>query len=728
MSDALGKAQVVIRATLDQLDTDLGDAKKKTDSAAKKMAAGASEAFQKLGKVGLGAFAGAAAAGTAALGAIGLAGFKLAKDASAYVAVENAFADMSEGYVSGTNEILASIADVTGGMVDHQGIMADMGLMYAQTGKSLENWEDTYVNMWERSAQIARAKGLDVEDVQHKVSQAVATGNMQMLRNIGIMPDVSGAYEEYAQSVGRGVTELTEAEKAQVRYNTVMAATDATFGEITVGAATFTDHMQKMQVFANNLALDIGKRLEPLLASLAENLFPLLTLAVDRLMPHLDSLLDWVGSILPRLADGIASMIDILADFFWMLDIGIDPLKAIKMALLALFGPDNPVAAGVAEMVDMFFFAVDAGAGLELGIRNMVGTFLHLIGVSDDMADILFAIFNVVQDIVSPIAQWVSENVKLQDALMGLGVAMAVAAALIVGPVLLAVGKIILTFAVVTAIVAALRAAWENNFLGIRDVTATVWGFIQTFIPAAIHTVRQIITTVVTAIQTFWSNHGDKIKETATRMWEAVVAVFEWFKVQFSMIFEAFALAFEGDWRGFGEKLREVWDRAWQLIKEVGERAWQAIRDFFTNTDWGSIGLSILEGIAKGITGGLAIIGNAAKNAAKSAYDAAMGFLRSDSPSKLFEDVGGTIPSGLSVGITSGAQEAVRAAEQMLGRLVNASQRELSYAAPPSAVLAAAGSGGTGSVTVQVHVDKVGDDMDLEMLARRIAQVIQRRG
>ena len=56
----------------------------------------------------------------------------------------------------------------------------------------------------------------------------------------------------------------------------------------------------------------------------------------------------------------------------------------------------------------------------------------------------------------------------------------------------------------------------------------------------------------------------------------------------------------------------------------------------FKKHDWGTIGKDILVGIAKGITNAVGIIADAAKNAAKSAFEAAKDFLEIKSPSKLF--------------------------------------------------------------------------------------------
>ena len=72
----------------------------------------------------------------------------------------------------------------------------------------------------------------------------------------------------------------------------------------------------------------------------------------------------------------------------------------------------------------------------------------------------------------------------------------------------------------------------------------------------------------------------------------------------------------------------------------------------FKKHDWLSIGGDIIRGIASGITNAVGTIVEAAKNAAKSAFDAAKEKLGIASPSKLFRyGIGQYIPEGMALGI-----------------------------------------------------------------------------
>lgn len=74
----------------------------------------------------------------------------------------------------------------------------------------------------------------------------------------------------------------------------------------------------------------------------------------------------------------------------------------------------------------------------------------------------------------------------------------------------------------------------------------------------------------------------------------------------------------------------------------------------FTSHDWGSVGSNLISGIAKGITGAAGRVAEAAKSAAKRAYEAAKDFLGINSPSKLMRDmIGKNMIAGMETGIVS---------------------------------------------------------------------------
>lgn len=90
------------------------------------------------------------------------------------------------------------------------------------------------------------------------------------------------------------------------------------------------------------------------------------------------------------------------------------------------------------------------------------------------------------------------------------------------------------------------------------------------------------------------------------------------------------------------------------------------IKAKFTEFDWSSLGTSIIQGIKNGISSATGLIKDAAKAAAKAAYDSATSFLKVNSPSKLFrDDVGKPIPEGMALGIENNTDYITKAMDDL---------------------------------------------------------------
>jgi len=230
--------------------------------------------------------------------------------------------------------------------------------------------------------------------------------------------------------------------------------------------------------------------------------------------------------------------------------------------------------------------------------------------------------------------------------LTALGVAIATAVIPAIASVVTAIAPVVGAFLLAVAVAAALREAWENNFLGIRD-----------FVTAAMEWIKNAITTVLTAIQDFWSKWGDDI-----------IAIVNRFIGFFKEIFAAFQAAFEGDWRAFGEHLRAAFDQAVENIKEL----WQSLKSWFASIDWGEVGRNIISGIANGISAAAGWLADAARDAARAALESAKGFLGIRSPSKVFEEVGRQTMAGWARGIEMSSRLPAMRTREVAGGMVGA--------------------------------------------------------
>lgn len=231
-----------------------------------------------------------------------------------------------------------------------------------------------------------------------------------------------------------------------------------------------------------------------------------------------------------------------------------------------------------------------------------------------------------------------------------------------IGTIVGVIGAITAPVWIVIAVIAALIAvgyllyqAWVNNWGGIQEKTQIAIDFVKGLIAAGMQFISDLTSGKLGWMSQLWNNTLGFIQgyiQNAVAFWKA--------------IFAAFHAASEGDWYTFGAKIREavnlmvtnilnLFKTAWENTKIIFSMMVTNIIAFFRDTDWGSVGGNIVQGIANGIRNSLDWIMDAAIEAAQAALDAAKGFLGIQSPSKVFEmQVGWQMAAGTALGWENG--------------------------------------------------------------------------
>lgn len=104
-----------------------------------------------------------------------------------------------------------------------------------------------------------------------------------------------------------------------------------------------------------------------------------------------------------------------------------------------------------------------------------------------------------------------------------------------------------------------------------------------------------------------------------------------------------------------GKILTNIIESVKNLPKELSKKATSAIRDMkttFKNVDWGSVGMNVVKGIAKGVGDFAWILVDKMTGLAQKAWEGVKDFFGIHSPSRLMRDtVGKMIPAGITVGL-----------------------------------------------------------------------------
>lgn len=208
------------------------------------------------------------------------------------------------------------------------------------------------------------------------------------------------------------------------------------------------------------------------------------------------------------------------------------------------------------------------------------------------------------------------------------------------------------------------------------------YSFVSGRIETIMGGLRTIVDNVLQAISGFWERNGEAIK-TIVGNWLGIVETI--FRTTLDVILglvEFWILLLSGDFEGAGETLKGIVTTLWDGIREIFRLQLDTIRTLVTDIDWAELGRNIIEGIANGISGAVGVIANAARDAARSAYEAAKSWLGISSPSRVAEQ---RIGKPFAQGIAAGIEEELRAITAGVGSGLNGMMGGLAMQTAPAA-------------------------------------------
>lgn len=428
---------------------------------ASKVLQGVGANMQTIGKIALG---GLGTAATAVAG-LGVAVTKLAMDAAPLQQIESAFAGLAESAGSGMDEMLAALQQGSAGMVTNRDLMLSFNKAAQLVG---QDFAVQLPDAMQYLGKVSAATGQDMGFLLDSLVVGVGRLSPMILDNLGIQVSLAEASEEAAKMFGVEAGELTKAQQQAGMMNVVLAKLATNTASMPDVAGSAAAGIANLGVMFQNTKDEIGTAFLPILGEA----LGIISQLAEQFLPPLLEKVQQLGELLLPVAEAIS-------DFVGRILAGQDPLTSFKVLLMELLPPD--LFFKVLEIID--------------GIEQFVGK---------------------VTEVFAPIAAWIGQNVQLSDVLIALGATIAAVIVPALASIIAAAAPVIGTFLLVVATVAALRAAWENDFLGIRTalesawaailpVIETLWGWLQEKVPAAIETLKGFWeNTLLPAINTVW--------------------------------------------------------------------------------------------------------------------------------------------------------------------------------------------------------------------------------
>jgi len=176
------------------------------------------------------------------------------------------------------------------------GTMSSMDLMKQANNAMLlgiAESEDQMADMFDVAQRLASALGQDTAFGIESLVTGLGRQSKLMLDNLGIMVDATSANENYAEVLGKTVSELTDAERKQAFVNEAMKEANTLVKNLGDEHLTTADKIKQAQTAMDDLKVQIGVLLTPVIENAAKAagiLAKKLRLAIDPESLRMDEL------------------------------------------------------------------------------------------------------------------------------------------------------------------------------------------------------------------------------------------------------------------------------------------------------------------------------------------------------------------------------------------------------------------------------------------------------
>lgn len=204
-----------------------------------------------------------ALAGGAAFSAFTAGVIKMGLDADKFENIKRAFTSMTESQGVDSKKLLESMKAASAGTVSELELMRQ-----ANQAMLLGLPVDRFDDMLKVAQSAALSTGQSMEYMLTSIVTGIGRSSRLMLDNLGIIVDVDKAHKDFADSVGREVEQLTDAEKKTAFLNAAMKVGLDNAAKSSINTDSLTFAWERAKVQFSEAAIAIGTELIPMARSM----------------------------------------------------------------------------------------------------------------------------------------------------------------------------------------------------------------------------------------------------------------------------------------------------------------------------------------------------------------------------------------------------------------------------------------------------------------------------
>ena len=280
----------------------------------------------------------------------------------------------------------------------------------------------------------------------------------------------------------------------------------------------------------------------------------------DAFLPILKELATQLGGFVDENSGNIVA-------FFNQFAVGVGYVASFIPGLVTGLFDLIGVVSGVVQVISEYIQSGELLSASEFGLSESIAAVVDSVtGFIANVIDAVAAVAAFIQPIIATIAQFVS----WQDIMTTLGIAIAAVIIPAIASFVVAMVPIIATVALVIAVIAFLRNAWENDWGGIQEKTAAVWDWLKGAFEAIKDWMAEKLPGYLEQLQDAWATAWPIIQEAFSVVWDFLVEAWD-----------AIVVFFTDTLPGALNSLRNAWQTGWNVIKSAFTTAYNGISAVF---------------------------------------------------------------------------------------------------------------------------------------------------
>ena len=179
-------------------------------------------------------------------------------------------------------------------------MVSDYGALFKGMGIAMDDTQEWSMTLTERVMDLSNFYDTTVDETTNALN-AIVTGQTEPLRRFGINM-TQATLQEYAfeSGINKKIQTMTEAEKVQLRYNFVMDRTAIALGTTKKEADTATGQFNKLKQQVDDLAIEFGTLMLPVLVKFLQ--------AINKVLTTINKLDDGTKKIIITIAGIVAAI------------------------------------------------------------------------------------------------------------------------------------------------------------------------------------------------------------------------------------------------------------------------------------------------------------------------------------------------------------------------------------------------------------------------------------